>query len=1468
MAEEVKIPNGGLNKDDGADYLSRTEYSDSRNYRPIGTEQEDAGFGTNLVGTTLIDGNLPNGLNAVIGNGVFKNIRKAYTIVYNSNGNHLLQEMDYDTLVVTTLFTDLLDTGGVQIFNILPNHYFNDVKLYHEKYLVMTDGISGMIYCINLDRLKSGGYLSPIIKDDFNLLKAQPLKPIKAEYISDEEKTANLLKGKLFQFRYQNEYFDLMKSSWGTISKRPVPEEESTDDIGDDPRKLNGIILKVNIGDERVQKINIASRTENFDWYLIKSVTRAYVLALPTAIDFDNEIREAYNPTTNEYSFIFYNDRAPDAISPLDTDEPYDAVPRNAGTLEIVNGDILALGDLDEGYDRPVGLDVQVTVSVYQPELNTSIEDPRNFSLDAVNVAPSSWNHRRKVELNFHGIPKTGDVIKVVVDQLFGRPSTPQEFTHVVSGAENNNLELFTTNFLNELPNEVVVENNGTRTKFKERTGPDTIRVVFITQPYFEMKSTSILFNQTGDVVGLTKNIVKSNSSYQLALFHYDKEGRYFPIVTGDNFVANTPSYAISEGMIPQIGWQVLGTPPVGAVSYQWGISENTKYLNTLYITGMYDTEESGDDFIFIDLFSLDGYMKNSVSGVVSYDYAEGDRVTFINNFNSTSQPLKWFNSPAIDFPVAGFEIKVTEGGRTKYLLKIKKSTILDMADLTGKELLLEVYSPKKNNESIETKIFYEIGEQFDIIDGTYSVTSGVIKEADAYLKPRKFRSNVPDSNEVYAFSVEDFNFSDDYVSNYWSAGRGRTYNDEVGKVRRKASIRFGDSSSIGSLNNNINRFYASRIYGEEPAQTTSIYGAITKLIMRDNYLIALQELKVGHIPVNISILEDQAEQQNVAISANLFNNVRYLAGNIGTGLAKRAICVSNVGNVYFIDHNNGYPCRDGYDGLSVINNKMSKYFTSRIKGIDPKEMTLIFDDFNNELNLVFIDLSGQIEVISFGTQQWEYRDSYVKTLADVTLIQPDNGTATQQGSDILYTPDNGFSGTDSVSITFTDGGTVILKNACINVVEGTSSVNPFSFIALVDQPVSTLLISNSIFPYGNNIAVPISIVGGQYRINDGFWTSTAGLVNQGDKVEVRQTSSASNATTTTATLTISDQSAPFNVTTISIPPDPNPNPYTFATITGANLNLDYDSEVAYINGINVSIPISVDSGMYSINGGAFTNASGTVVNGDYIVLQMITANTYNTSKTMTVTTGSYSTTFTTVTEIEEVGNTEQSQSFQRNNCASGSSGTFYNYVVPANTYFAPTLTEANNEALADITANGQNTANLNGSCILNTVISTFVVDIDSNPSLISSFYIDTAGVTESGTVVASGQNFFPYGTPAESNYMLASDLIVGEGTTDWRYEASIGKLINLYPDTTAFPSFTYRLRGHGTVAGTLSGTYALKFPNQKMIMLGDEGEYIPSVTPAGGPAVINWSGPLTTTPNTVIATFTYNRGTNTITVS
>ncbi|WP_394174821.1 hypothetical protein [Thalassotalea litorea] len=89
-----------------------------------------------------------------------------------------------------------------------------------------------------------------------------------------------------------------------------------------------------------------------------------------------------------------------------------------------------------------------------------------------------------------------------------------------------------------------------------------------------------------------------------------------------------------------------------------------------------------------------------------------------------------------------------------------------------------------------------------------------------------------------------------------------------------------------------------------------------------------------------------------------------------------------------------------------------------------------------------------------------------------------------------------------------------------------------FSFASVTDAASNTWIESQSITVTGISAATDISISGGEYSVNDGDFTSSAGQVNSGDNVKVRIKSSTMDATSTQLSLTIGGVNATFIVTT------------------------------------------------------------------------------------------------------------------------------------------------------------------------------------------------------------------------------------------------------------------------------------------------------------------------------------------------
>jgi len=208
-----------------------------------------------------------------------------------------------------------------------------------------------------------------------------------------------------------------------------------------------------------------------------------------------------------------------------------------------------------------------------------------------------------------------------------------------------------------------------------------------------------------------------------------------------------------------------------------------------------------------------------------------------------------------------------------------------------------------------------------------------------------------------------------------------------------------------------------------------------------------------------------------------------------------------------------------------------------------------------------------------------------------------------------------------------------------VTVIEPDTTPNMFTFTDQSGAELSTAITSNTITISGINTAATISITGGTYSINGGTYTSAPGTVNNGNTVTVRQTSSSSYLTTTSTTLTIGGVSDTFSVTTKSALPDTTPDQFTFTDQTGVALNTTITSNMITVSGINAAASITISGGTYSINGGSYTNAMGTINNGNTVTVRQISSGSYSTTTNAILTIGGVSGTFSVVTQSASTGN-------------------------------------------------------------------------------------------------------------------------------------------------------------------------------------------------------------------------------------
>jgi hypothetical protein len=95
---------------------------------------------------------------------------------------------------------------------------------------------------------------------------------------------------------------------------------------------------------------------------------------------------------------------------------------------------------------------------------------------------------------------------------------------------------------------------------------------------------------------------------------------------------------------------------------------------------------------------------------------------------------------------------------------------------------------------------------------------------------------------------------------------------------------------------------------------------------------------------------------------------------------------------------------------------------------------------------------------------------------------------------------------------------------------------------------------------------------------------------------------------------------------------DTTPDAFTFTNQTATALSASISSNEIVISGINTSTSVSITGGEYSIEGGAFTTAAGTVSNNQKIKVRVSSSGQFSTQVSATLTVGGVSSTFTATT--------------------------------------------------------------------------------------------------------------------------------------------------------------------------------------------------------------------------------------------
>lgn len=358
---------GGINTDDEDRLIPNTDFRDALYSRNYGINTSDEGALQSMTGNLLrTNSNLPIGINIVIGACEDTEGKDASTsgnlilFVWNDFDNHTIwrystQDLTYTKILEDSILNFKLDYPiyhAAVVNNLLywTDNYFNSYedndfnpprKINIEKAILYTE--SG--------GTDPNGY-SEITFDNLDWIKHPPLFSPEPEYFTDTTETANNLKNRLFQFRYQYIYDDNEESAWSPISIMALPPsgEYISQTVNIDPVVDNTIELNISTGSSIVRLIRVAYRIGNTGEFFLY---REY-----------DKLEEGWGNEVTE-NIKFKNETSGAAIT--NSERNYDLIPQIAKAVEYLPSNEFAIGNYVEGYDKPEVTtgDFQFTIDRY-----------------------------------------------------------------------------------------------------------------------------------------------------------------------------------------------------------------------------------------------------------------------------------------------------------------------------------------------------------------------------------------------------------------------------------------------------------------------------------------------------------------------------------------------------------------------------------------------------------------------------------------------------------------------------------------------------------------------------------------------------------------------------------------------------------------------------------------------------------------------------------------------------------------------------------------------------------------------------------------------------------------------------------------------------------------------------------------------------------------------------------------------
>lgn len=902
---EVKNLGGKMDLDSSPYRVAPNDYIEAFNITKDAIEGSNDKVVSNVTGNQLVPYTFHSGgIPTTIGAKDNPTRNTVIELAFHPTGYHSIIEYNNTTRTRTKIFENLTDSGGIDILGFTLLGKITSINIYNRDegdLLYFLDSL-GRCTGLNITNFKAGLY-TPVTRQIINVIKAPPLSPPVFVYGNDTTRRVNNTRNRFFRFQYLFIYDDFEESVCSPMSALSVPINILSDVYTSVVTNNNIITVSMYSGAKNVKSVQLlmsyVEKSNNWsDFAIVETINKA-----------DRGISDDVN-----FSYQFYNDSTYPTKDKQQAILLFDWVPDLANAQEMGNGNTLEYAGITEGYDKQITPNVVNVVSTYP------VAAPVSGSLDVVLSFDNDSGTLREMNWLFTGVPAVGTVVVVTLRRRSdGVEITASTYT-TVSG--DNTHSVVTGLVANSTAPSVTFNNLG-----------DTLQLRISRSVYEPLPSTGLYskITITAPTTPLISNSIatwKWSTERNIGIAYFDQNGKTNGILY--NAKISFPAYADDASnnvYLPTINTKIYHVPPDWAYSFNFYFTkENTGWI----FWSSVDVNITETDYVYFDVtsFGVNQTKNPTTAQVLSYTFQDGDRLRLIKPIGTTT-----FFADTYDAAVVGLvdEPKINGVVQTgKKFIKIKKTAPFTNSTFTPNNHIyeIELYRPAQQTGNAQNQVYYEPGRQYPILNPT-TITrihgGEITNQSTDYVTPAEFNFTEGDAwfrNRQVAitdtgtstFNVMDRNIVDFYVSAVNSIdGRPNEIDPNAKRTKFGATIRFSQTIQGNTNINGLNRFYPNNF---EDCDIS--YGDIMRLKVRDRYMRAFQNLKVGMIPL-FNQINKSADGTNVnVVTDKLLNPVQYYSGDFGIGDNPESLSTYNFAD-YFTSNIKGVICRVSDDGVKPI---------------------------------------------------------------------------------------------------------------------------------------------------------------------------------------------------------------------------------------------------------------------------------------------------------------------------------------------------------------------------------------------------------------------------------------------------------------------------------------------------------------------------------------------------------------------